>query len=112
MTQGFQGFLGQTSVFDWGKAPYKKGENGGISGIVYYASTRAENNPRLGVAEPWEPGIPSATVRLYREVAREEAFPIAVANPSFEEPVGSDGILVGTPGWTQSGGGQICQSRG
>ena len=68
LTEGFQGFLGQTTVFDWGKAPYKPGENGGIAGIVYYASTRAENNPRLGVGEPWEPGIPSVTVRLYREV--------------------------------------------
>ena len=68
LTQGFQGFLGQTSIFDWGKAPYAPGENGGISGIVYYGVTRAENDPRLAAAEPWEPGVPSATVRLYREV--------------------------------------------
>lgn len=68
LTQGFQGFLGQTSIFDWGKAPYQPGENGGISGIVYYASTRAENDPRLAVGEPWEPGIPSVKVRLYRVI--------------------------------------------
>jgi FtsP/CotA-like multicopper oxidase with cupredoxin domain len=68
LTEGFQGFLGQTSVFDWGKAPYAPGENGGISGIVYYPSTRAENDPRLAVGEPWEPGIPGVKVRLYREV--------------------------------------------
>jgi len=68
LTQGFQGFLGQTSIFDWGKAPYKPGENGGISGIVYYASTRAENDPRLAAGEPWEPGVPSVKIRLYREV--------------------------------------------
>ncbi|PHS17138.1 MAG: hypothetical protein COA86_10815 [Kangiella sp.] len=68
LTQGFQGFLGQTSVFEWGKAPYAQGENGGISGIVYYSSTRAENDPRLAVGEPWEPGVPSVTIRLYREV--------------------------------------------
>jgi len=68
LTQGFQGFLGQTSVFKWGKAPYEPGENGGISGIVYHPSTRAENDPRLAAAEPWEPGIPGVTVRLYREV--------------------------------------------
>jgi FtsP/CotA-like multicopper oxidase with cupredoxin domain len=69
LTQAFQGFLGQTSVIEWGKAPYLPGENGGISGIVYYASTRAENDPRLGVGDTWEPGVPSVKVRLYREVA-------------------------------------------
>jgi len=68
LTEGFQGFLGQTSIFDWGKAPYAEGENGGISGIVYYSSTRAENDPRLAVGEPWEPGVPSVKVRLYKEV--------------------------------------------
>ncbi len=68
LLQAVQGFIGQTSLLDWGKAPYKPGENGGISGIVYYASTRAENNPRLAAADNWEPGIPSVKVRLYREV--------------------------------------------
>ena len=68
LLQAFQGFIGQTSVLDWGKTPYKPGENGGISGIVYYASTRAENDPRVAAADTWEPGIPSVTVRLYREV--------------------------------------------
>jgi len=68
LTMGFQQFLGQTSLFDWGKAPYAVGENGGIAGIVYYAVTRAEANPRLGVGEPWEPGIARAKVRLYRQV--------------------------------------------
>ncbi len=72
LTQGFQGFMGQTSIFDWGKAPYVQGENGGISGIVYYSSTRAENDPRLAVGEPWEPGIPSVKVRLYREVTASD----------------------------------------
>lgn len=69
LIEAFQGFLGQTSTFDWGKAPYQAGENGGISGIVYYTSTRAENDPRLAAADPWEPGIPRVKVRLYREVA-------------------------------------------
>jgi FtsP/CotA-like multicopper oxidase with cupredoxin domain len=68
LLQAFQGFIGQTSVLDWGKVPYQVGENGGISGIVYYASTRAENNPRLAAADTWEPGIPLVRVRLYREV--------------------------------------------
>lgn len=71
LLEGFQGFPGMTSVMDWGKAPYAPGENGGISGIVYYASTRAENDPRLGVGDPWEPGIPRVKVRLYRQVATD-----------------------------------------
>jgi hypothetical protein len=71
LTQAFQGFPGQTSIFDWGKAPYEVGENGGISGIVFYGSTRGENDPRLTVGDPWEPGIARVKVRLYREVATE-----------------------------------------
>jgi large repetitive protein len=39
LTQGVQVFLGQTNVIEWGKKEYGPGENGGISGIVFYAST-------------------------------------------------------------------------
>ncbi len=66
LTQAFQGFLGQTNRFEWGKAPYGPGENGGISGIVFYAITRAENDPRYAAAEEWEPGIPRVQVNLYQ----------------------------------------------
>lgn len=69
LTQGFQGFLGQTSIVEWGKAPYGPNENGGISGIVYYAITRAEDDPALAAAEPWEPGIPRVQVNLYEQDA-------------------------------------------
>ncbi|GAB6193601.1 right-handed parallel beta-helix repeat-containing protein [Desulfocastanea catecholica] len=65
LTQGFQGFIGQTNAFLWGKQHYPDGENGGISGIVFYAVTRAENDPTYAVAEVWEPGIPGVTVNLY-----------------------------------------------
>jgi hypothetical protein len=67
LTQGFQAFLGQTNVIQWAKATYGTGENGGISGIVYYATTRAEDDPELGVAEPWEAGIPRVQVNLYQD---------------------------------------------
>ena len=67
LTQGFQGFMGQTSIIEWGKTPYGPGENGGISGIVYYAITRAEDDPALAAAEPWEPGIPRIQVNLYAQ---------------------------------------------
>ena len=39
-------FLDQTNVIDWGKSLIRAGENGGISGIVFYDTTRAENDPR------------------------------------------------------------------
>ena len=58
-------FLNQTNLIDWGKSNYPPGENGGIAGIVFYAFTRAENDPRIGVGA-WEPGIPRVQVNLYR----------------------------------------------
>ena len=98
LLEGFQGFVGQTNVFIWGKAPYdapgshpvdvnvapfddfpgpgdidwnQNGKfdvdefNGGITGIVHYSTTRAENNARWGTPEPWEPGIAGITVQLW-----------------------------------------------
>ena len=65
LTYGFQGFIGQTNAFLWGKRHYPDGENGGITGMVLYAVTRAENDPELAAAEVWEPGIPGVTVNLY-----------------------------------------------
>jgi len=67
LTQAYQGFLGQTSVMTWGKVPWKFGENGGISGMVIYGVTRAEDDPRWAAVEPWEPGIPRITVELYAD---------------------------------------------
>jgi len=70
LTQGFQSNPGMNTIFEWGKKPYAVGENGGIAGIVFYGSTRGENDPRLTVGDPWEPGIPGVRVRLYKEVAK------------------------------------------
>ncbi len=67
LTQGVQTFLGQTNIIQWGKKPYDAGENGGISGIVYYAVTRAENDPAYAAPELWEPGIPRIQVALYAD---------------------------------------------
>ena len=69
LSQGIQAFLGQTNVLEFGKREYwtdgqGRSENGGISGVVMYAVTRAEDNPEQAAAEPWEPGIPDVTVNL------------------------------------------------
>lgn len=61
-------FLNQNNVIDWGKVDYNGDENGGISGIVYYDTTRAENNPQDAAAETWEPGVPRVQVNLYRDM--------------------------------------------
>ncbi len=68
LTQGMQVFLGQTNVIHWGKQLYDTAlrEHGGISGMVYYATTRAEDDPRYAAVENWEPGIPNVRVNLYR----------------------------------------------
>ncbi len=73
LTQGLQLFSGETTIIDWGKKPWDEGHNGGISGIVFYSSTRGENDPRLTVGDTWEPGVPGVTVRLFEEVAADFA---------------------------------------
>jgi len=40
----------------------------GISGIVFYDTTRAENDPRYCVGEEWQPGIPRVQVNLYTDM--------------------------------------------
>jgi hypothetical protein len=67
LTQAMQLYLNQTNVIDWGKQAYAPGENGGISGVVFYDTTRAENDPRYNFGEPWQPGIPRVQVCLYRD---------------------------------------------
>ncbi len=67
LTHGMLLYAGQTNEIHWGKSFYGPGENGGISGIVFYATTRAEDDPRLAAAEPWETGIPRVQVALYAD---------------------------------------------
>ena len=65
LTTAMHLFLNQTNVIDWGKQTYTGDENGGITGVVMYAVTRAENDPRYAAGEPWEPGIPRVQMNLY-----------------------------------------------
>lgn len=74
LLEGFQGFAGLTNVIYWGKAAYDVGENGGISGIVFYSTTRAENDPRFAAGDPWEPGIPRVQVVLYEDKNNDGAI--------------------------------------
>ncbi len=78
IVQGFQGFLGQTNVIYFGKANYDTsiGENGGVSGVVSYDVTRAENNPVDNLAEEWQPGVPRVQMNLYRKSAERNVEPL------------------------------------
>lgn len=71
LVAGLQAFLGQTVHMEFGKKDFAFGENGGLSGIVQYAITRAEDDPRLAAAEPWEPGIPRVQVNLYLDCDKD-----------------------------------------
>lgn len=66
-TMGWQGFSGQNSFIEFGKAPFAANENGGIRGEVVYASTRAFDDPALTVHAKWLPNVPNVTVNLYQE---------------------------------------------
>jgi uncharacterized repeat protein (TIGR01451 family) len=65
--EGWQGFPGQNSFIEFGKAPYFEGENGGIKGHVIYASTRPFDDPQMLVQTQWEPLVPNVTINLYQE---------------------------------------------
>ncbi|HEX2661801.1 MAG TPA: choice-of-anchor D domain-containing protein [Candidatus Acidoferrum sp.] len=43
------------------------GENGGIHGLVKYASTRPFDDASLMIEQPWAPNVPGVTMNLYQE---------------------------------------------
>jgi hypothetical protein len=83
LVEGIATFLGQTNVTEWGKALYAPGENGGVSGIVQYATVRAEEDPRYAAAENWEPGIPRVQVNLYRDCNKDSIPDQANCTPAI-----------------------------
>jgi hypothetical protein len=64
---GWQTFMGQNQMLEFGKAPFASGENGGIHGHVVYASTRPFDDPALLLQLTWEPQVPNVTINLYKE---------------------------------------------
>ncbi|MBA4388823.1 MAG: hypothetical protein C0404_12640 [Verrucomicrobia bacterium] len=67
LLEAFQNYAGMVNRIDWGKVGYGAGENGGIAGIAFYCTTRAEENPREAVGDPWEPGVPRVQFVLYAD---------------------------------------------
>jgi hypothetical protein len=74
-TEAWQGLLGQNSFMEFAMKPFKAAdpvaqtpaENGGIKGIVNYASTRPFDDPALLLQLSWAPNVPGVTVNLYQE---------------------------------------------
>jgi len=94
VSEGWAGLTGQSNWIEFGKAPYaacppacvtvpsavsnpttggttastaQVGENGGIHGIVNYASTRPFDDASQMIQQPWEPNVPRVTLNLYQE---------------------------------------------
>jgi len=64
---GWQSFMGQNQLIEFGKKPFAAGENGGIRGHVVYASTRPFDDPALLLQLTWEPQVPNVQINLYQE---------------------------------------------
>jgi len=67
VSYGWQSFMGQNQILEFGKKPFNPGENGGIRGHVVYASTRPFDDPALLLQLTWEPQVPNVTINLYKE---------------------------------------------
>lgn len=74
LLEGTMIYAGSTNIIDWGKTSYPPGRNGGITGIVFYSVTRAEDDAALNVGDPWEPGIPRIVVNLYADANADGAI--------------------------------------
>ena len=97
-SEGWQGFVSQTAVLNWGRQPFQPGENGGITGMISYASTRSEDDVRMAVINEWEPAVPNVKVRLYKQVQTQNGgkglvFVAETMSTSFDtsKPTGCPG---------------------
>ena len=77
-------YADQTNIIDWGKVDYAPGENGGISGVAIYATTRAEDDPQNAATDPWEPGIPRVQFNLYADSDSDGIIDDADGNGKIE----------------------------
>ena len=93
LLEAFTLYAGQTNRIDWGKNNYPTGKNGGISGIGYYATTRAEDDARYATADPWEPGIPRVQYSLYRDGLPAAPGVPAILPDGVPDDVDGDGVF-------------------
>lgn len=98
---------GGVNRIDWGKKPYPTvgnaaagndyvAINGGVSGVVWYGTTRNAFDIRYAGADDWEPGIPNITVQLYEAVLDPITGNLVTVPTEIESPAGS-GIMIPNP---------------
>jgi len=97
LTQGFQQFLGQTSIISFGKNAYGTNENGGISGVIANTVTRAENDPAYAAIEEWEALIPRVQVNLYQDNLDNATGLAIFGGDGVIDPIACGGSLCATP---------------
>jgi hypothetical protein len=74
LLEGMLLYFDNSARIDWGRAPYPVTlpgtttpiRNGGISGVISYAFTRAAGDPRYGTQSTWEPGQGDVELKLYK----------------------------------------------
>ncbi len=66
-SEGWQGLLGNSAFLEFAMKPFAPGENGGITGMVNYASTRPFDDPAMLLQLSWQPNVPNVTINLYQE---------------------------------------------
>jgi hypothetical protein len=81
ITEALNLYADMTAYIAFGKAAFdfSKGENGGIRGMINYATTRTEEDPKTSKIDGWEPGIPNVTVTLHkakRDCTDPQASPV------------------------------------
>lgn len=89
LLEGMILYFDNTLHIDWGRVPYPVTlpgsttpiTNGGISGLVTYAFTRAAGDPSLGAQSPWEPGQGNVTLKLWKPTGFD-----ANGKPKFDPP--------------------------
>ncbi len=118
VTEANQLYQDMTNRIDWGKAPWGPGENGGIQGVVNYAITRTEEDPKTSTIDSWEPAVPRVTLQLHQAkkdctaagatpengcwvIADTGAFPLTEVSDSWDDnqPTG----CLGTQGTVDQG---------
>jgi hypothetical protein len=75
VTEAVNLYADMTDYLAFGKAPFTGSENGGIRGMINYATTRTEEDPKTSALDGWEPGIPNVEVTLYRAMRCPNSAP-------------------------------------
>lgn len=74
VTEAVSVYQDMTAYVAFGKKPIPLNSTGGIRGMVNYAATRTEEDPRTSAIDGWEPGVPDVTVTLHRAIQDQDCL--------------------------------------